>query len=109
MRTAQTLSRLVGINHLYSQTALSTPASRLVVAPNVDTLYSVAILDLRRGPQVLTAPAITDRYYSFQFLDAYTESFAYVGTRATGGRAGSWVIVPPGWTGFGSACPAGIE
>ena len=55
---------------------------------------------------VLTLPEITDRYYTYQFLDAWTESFAYVGTRATGGRAGTWVITPPGWDG---ELPAGAE
>jgi hypothetical protein len=49
-------------------------------------------------------PAIHDRYYSFQFISAYTDSFAYVGTRATGGRAGTWVVTPPGWHG---TLPAG--
>ena len=84
---------------LTNQRTLSDASSRLVVAPNVDTLYSVAVLDLRRGPEVLTVPAIADRYYTYQFLDMYTESFAYVGTRATGGRAGSWLVVAPDWRG----------
>jgi len=98
-RTLQTFGNLLGINHLYWQTALSDPSSRVVVAPNVDTLYSVAVLDLRAGPVMLTVPRITDRYYTFQFIDAWTNSFAYVGTRATGGRSGTWLVSPPGWRG----------
>jgi hypothetical protein len=62
------------------------------------------VIDLRSGPVVLTVPAIHDRYYTYQFLDMYTESFAYVGTRATAGAAGSWVIAPIGWAG---AVPVG--
>jgi hypothetical protein len=99
MRTMQRLGGLVGVNRLFWQTSLSGPSSRVVVAPNRDTLYSIAILDLRSGPMALTLPAITDRYFTYQLLDAWTESFAYVGTRATGGRAGTWVVTPPGWEG----------
>ena len=66
------------------------------MAPNHDTVYVLAILDLRDGPYVLTLPAIPDRYHVFQFLDAWMGDFALVGMRTTGGRAGSWVIVPPG-------------
>lgn len=55
---------------------------------------------------MLTLPEIPDRYYTYQFLDAWMESFAYIGTRATGGRAGTWVITPPGWEG---ELPAGTE
>lgn len=99
MRTMQALAPATGVNQLFAQQQLSDPTSRSVVAPNVDTLYDVAVLDLRNGPLVLTVPEIQDRYYAFQFLDMYTEAFAYVGTRATGGAAGSSVIAPPGWDG----------
>jgi hypothetical protein len=98
-RTLQTFGRLIGSNHLYWQTALSTPSSRVVVSPNVDTLYSIAVLDLRSGPVTLTVPRIADRYYVFQFLDGWTNSFAYVGTRATAARPGTWMITPPRWHG----------
>ncbi len=103
-RTLQTFARLVGLNRLTWQTKLSDPSSRIVVGPNVDTLYSIAVLDLRAGPMALTLPRITDRYYTYQFIDAWTDSFAYVGTRATDSRAGTWVVTPPGWHG---ALPAG--
>lgn len=106
MRTMQTLAPATGVNQLFPQKQLSDPTSRSVVAPNVDTLYDVAMIDLRNGPLVLTVPEIKDRYYAFQFLDIFTEAFAYVGTRATGGEAGSWVIAPPGWDG---ELPAGSE
>ncbi|WP_413301091.1 DUF1254 domain-containing protein [Bacillus sp. 1P10SD] len=72
---------------------------RTVVAPNNDTLYSRAFLDLSKGPVVLSVPKIENRYYSFQFLDAYTNSFNFVGTRTTGSKAGKYVIVGPNWKG----------
>ena len=73
MRTMQTLGPVIGVNHLYAQQQLSDASSRSVVAPNVDTLYDVTVLDLRNGPVVLTVPEIHDRYYSFQFVAMNTE------------------------------------
>jgi hypothetical protein len=105
-RTLQHFAGLLGVNRLAWQPALAGPASRAVVAPNRDTLYSLAVLDLRSEPVALTLPAITDRYYTYQLLDAWSESFAYLGTRATGGRAGTWVITGPGWEGD---LPPGVE
>ena len=106
VRTMQRLGGLIGVNRLFWQDSLSGPGNRIVVAPNRDTLYSIAVLDLRSGPMALSMPAITDRYFTYQFLDAWTESFAYVGTRATDGRAGTWVVTPPGWEG---ELPEGAE
>lgn len=106
LRTMQRLGGLIGVNRLFWQTSLTGPGNRIVVAPNRDTLYSIAVLDLRSGPMALTMPAVTDRYFTYQLLDAWTESFAYVGTRATGGEAGTWVVTPPGWEG---ELPAGAH
>ncbi len=106
IRTMQRLGGLLGTNALFWQTALAGPESRVIVAPNRDTLYSIAVLDLRGGPLVLTLPEVTDRYYTYQLLSPWTDSFAYIGTRATGGRAGSWVVAPPGWDG---EAPPGAE
>lgn len=105
IRTLQRL-RGLGTNTLFWQTTLAGPESRVIVAPNRDTLYSIAVLDLRSEPLVLTLPEVTDRYYTYQLLSPWTDSFAYIGTRATGGRAGTWVIAPPGWDG---EAPEGAE
>ncbi len=69
------------------------------VTPNNDTLYLIGALDLSGGPVELTVPDTGDRYYVLQFVDAWSNNVAYVGTRATGNRAGSFLIVPAGWTG----------
>ena len=99
VRTMQTFAGLFGVNRLFVGHGLANPTSHFVVAPNHDTVYALAILDLRDGPYVLEVPAIPDRYHVFQFLDAWMGDFALVGTRTTGGRAGAWVIVPPGYEG----------
>jgi hypothetical protein len=103
-RTMQTFAPVTGINQPFTQKARSNASSRIVVAPNADTLYAIGVLDLRSGPLLLTLPDILDRYHTFQLLDAWTESFAYLGTRTTGGRAGTWLLAPPGWSG---TVPAG--
>jgi hypothetical protein len=100
-----TLARAKGIqwNQLYLNQALATPALK-IPGPNVDTIYGFGWLDLSNGPVVLDVPDAADRYYSFQFMDAYENSFAYVGRRVTGTKAGSYVIAGPGWD--GSAPPS---
>ncbi|PEE33117.1 DUF1254 domain-containing protein [Bacillus cereus] len=80
-----------------------------VVAPNNDTLYSSAWLDLSNGPVVLSVPDVGDRYYSLQFLDTYTNTFDYVGTRETGTKAGTYVIVGPNWKGKIDKCSKVIQ
>ena len=74
-------------------------ASDTFVTINNDTVYSMAQLDLSVGPLRVDVPATGDRYYVLQFVDAWTNNIAYVGTRATGNEAGSFVVVPPSWTG----------
>jgi hypothetical protein len=66
---------------------------------NVDTLYTFGWLDLSSGPLWFHVPKIEGRYYTFQFMDAYTDNFAYIGTRTNGGAAGDYAIVPRRWTG----------
>jgi hypothetical protein len=43
-----------------------------VVSPNSDTLYCQVQFDLTNEPVVIVVPPVEDRYYSFEFLDAYT-------------------------------------
>ncbi|WP_405509544.1 DUF1254 domain-containing protein [Streptomyces cyaneofuscatus] len=69
------------------------------VSVNNDTVYSIAQLDLSGGPLRLHAPDSGGAYYVLQFVDAWTNNFAYVGRRATGTAEGEWLIVPPGWAG----------
>ena len=71
-----------------------------VVSPNSDTLYCFVHFDLKKEPVVLVVPAIPpDRYHTFEFLDAYTNVFAYLGTRATGSNGGTYLIAGPDWNG----------
>lgn len=95
-----------GFNKFKHYDKIFTPADTAVVTPNNDTPYSWAILNLADEPVILEVPEIKDRYYSFQFVDLYTFNFAYVGSRATGDKAGKYLIAGPDWKG---EKPAGIE
>lgn len=78
--------------------SLATPKDRFVSVNN-DTIYSLAQVDLGVGPLLLEVPDTAGRYYVMQFVDAWTDNFAYVGQRATGTGAGRYLLVPPGWEG----------
>lgn len=87
-------------NVVHNTARVFTPADRTVQTPNSDTPYSMIGLDLRTEPFVLTVPAIEpSRYYSLQFVDAYTFNFAYAGTRTTGNGGGKFLVTGPGWKG----------
>lgn len=86
------------LNQFYLNQTLATPSLK-IPGPNIDTIYGFAWLDLSAGPQVLDVPDAGDRYYVLQLMDVYENTFAYVGRRETGTRAGSYVIAGPGWSG----------
>lgn len=93
-------------NSLVSIAALTDPTVRTVVLPNHDTTYTVGRLQLSGGPRVLDVPDTAGRYYVIQLLDAYSNTFAYVGRRTTGTRPGSYAVVPPGFKG---TLPPGVK
>ncbi|WP_187631754.1 DUF1254 domain-containing protein [Paraburkholderia sp. UCT31] len=76
-----------------------------VVAPNADTLYSIAWLDLQAEPMVLSMPDMHDRWVLMEVLDAWTNAFASLGTRQYGAEAKQYLISGPGWNG---AVPDGM-
>jgi hypothetical protein len=62
---------------------------RDVTAPNADTLYTTAWIDVSKEPWILSLPDANDRYYLFPMLDGWTDVFQVPGKRTTG----------PGWKG----------
>jgi hypothetical protein len=105
----------IPINTLYTESQaffadpIHPPASAPKVATtgvNRDTLYIAGWLDLSKGPLVMSVPDFSGRYYSVQFTDPSKNiNFAYIGTRATGTKAGDHLITGPGWSG---AVPQGM-
>ncbi|MBB6306640.1 DUF1254 domain-containing protein [Xanthobacter tagetidis] len=80
-------------------------AFRDVTAPNADTLYTTAFVDLGKEPYVLSIPDMKDRYFLFPMLDGWTNVFQVPGKRTTGTGAQTYAITGPGWTG---TLPAGV-
>jgi len=94
-------NQIVNIPRVY------TPEDKAIQTPNSDTPYSFIGVDLRAEPLVLSVPEIEKkRYYSIQFIDAYTQNFAYAGSRTTGNGAGKFLLAGPGWKG---EKPAGVK
>lgn len=77
---------------------LAGPAETFVSINN-DTVYSLANVDVSGGPVRFDVPDTAGRYYVMQFVDVWTNNFAYVGHRATGTDAGSFLLVAPDWDG----------
>jgi hypothetical protein len=78
---------------------LADHRSRTVTTPNNDTFYSSAWLDLSLEPMFLTVPPVGHLYYSYAFMDLFTNNFGTVSHRLHGGEPPTHMIVGPGWTG----------
>jgi hypothetical protein len=79
--------------------AYPTPEDKQVTAPNADTLYTIAWLDVSKEPWILNLPAANDRYYLMPMLDGWTDVFQVPGKRTTGTGPQKYAITGPGWSG----------
>jgi hypothetical protein len=94
-------------NTIVNEARVFTYKDTSIVTPNSDTPYSMVQMDLRAEPIVLCVPKIDkSRYYSVQLADLYSQTYGYIGSRATGSDAGCYMVTGPGWTG---TTPAGIK
>jgi hypothetical protein len=76
-----------------------------VTAPNADTLYTLAWVDVGKEPWILSIPDMKDRFFLFPMLDMWTNVFQDPGKRTTGTKAQKYAITGPGWKG---ELPAGV-
>ena len=74
-------------------------AFRDVTAPNADTLYTTAFVDVGAEPWVVSLPDLDDRYALFPMLDGWTTVFDVPGKRTTGTKAQTFAVTGPGWSG----------
>ena len=94
-------------NHLRNIDRVFTPDDSAVVTPNSDTPYSFAPLDLRAEPVILTVPPVEKgRYYNLMLCDGNTYNYGLIGSIATGGVPGDYMVVGPDWHG---AVPKGVK
>ncbi|RIB14523.1 hypothetical protein C2G38_2040121 [Gigaspora rosea] len=96
----------IPINKFYHKRDFPDYTFEDVVSPNVDTLYSMAWLDLKNEPIILSVPQIQQRYYLMELLDAWTNVFGSISTRTVGIGPGDFAIVGPCWEG---ELPEGVK
>jgi hypothetical protein len=83
-------------NTIQHERHLSDHTSRWITAPNNDTLYSNAWLDLSAGPVRVRVGAMpAGRYWSVAFMDAFTNNFAVIGQRLDGSGPVDVALVGP--------------
>ena len=93
------------LNQISHAKNVATPQDKSIVAPNVDTPYSYAWLDLQAEPIILTLPKVKKgRYVAIQLIDSYTYIIDYIKPSHAGKT--SYMLVGPGWIG---QAPKGIE
>jgi len=93
------------LNQFFNERTFPDPQYTTIIRPNVDTLYSMAWIDLSREPIVLHVPDTHSKYYLMEFLDAWSNVFVSIGARTTGTGEGFYVITGPQWNGM---IPRGI-
>lgn len=93
------------MGHLIRVREYPTAQFRDVTAPNADTLYTTAWVDVAKEPWVLSLPDADDRYYLFPMLSGWTDVFQVPGKRTTGTGPQKYAITGPGWKG---ELPAGV-
>ena len=77
------------VNQFSHFTDLANTKEGVVVAPNADTLYTIAWLQLKPQPIVLHVPSSGGRLHVVPLMTPYTENFGNVGEGASG-------MLPPG-------------
>ncbi len=87
------------MGHFVRMQSYPTAEFRDVTAPNADTLYTTAWVDVAKEPYILSIPDSKDRYYLFPMLSGWTDVFQVPGKRTTGTKAQKYAIVGPYWQG----------
>jgi hypothetical protein len=80
-------------------------SNKTVVGFNVDTLYSLAQLDVSQEPLVLSVPELGDRFWVMQIIDGWNNVPHAPGSRSIGREGGNFAIAGPEWTG---TLPTGV-
>lgn len=96
---AQAGERNAPVNQLFHHNKLADSNSKLVVTPNVDTVYSQAFLDLSREAALVLEKPKTDRYYAIQVMNAYSDTIAVLGTGNDGQGKQAYLFTREGYKG----------
>ena len=85
--------------NMHNQAAFSEPitaASRAVVMPSPDMLYSMCVFDLSKGPVQITANPQLKSYWSIALYAANSDNFFVINDRQAGDAPVDLTIVPSG-------------
>ena len=85
--------------------ALVTHELRIVEAPNTETLYSTAIIDLKDGPVVVVHPDHGERYFRTSVWDIHTDTRT-ISQKQDGPKPPPYALVPFDWQG---TLPEGVK
>jgi uncharacterized membrane protein len=92
MRVA--VSRMGAVNAIHHQPRV-TAASRWVVRPSPDLLYSACPFDLTNGPLFVTAAVPANTYWSVSVFDADTNNIFALNDKQTKGNFVQLLVVAP--------------
>lgn len=84
--------------HVSMLTDYIDESQRFVTCPNQDTVYGAGYQNLDSKPVVVQVPDFGDRFWTFQVVDARTDSFASLG-KQHGTKPGFYLLVGPNWNG----------
>lgn len=76
----------------------ATAASRTIVKPSPDLLYSTCVYDVSRAPLKVTTAAPTNTYWSVAFYASNTDNFFVLNDVATGGNPATIILLGKGQT-----------
>jgi hypothetical protein len=87
------------VNQVANAWGMLGPDFSAVQSVNSDTLYEIIWGDSSEEPYIFHIPDTKGRYYTFQFIDAWTNNYHYASTRTMGSQDQDYALVAPGWRG----------
>jgi hypothetical protein len=87
-------------NQFYHARSVSSPDDTMFVAPNVDTPYSYAVLNIKDEPVVITIPEFEPgRFVGVPLYDLYTHVIYTISPKNHGNKGGNFLIANERWKG----------
>jgi hypothetical protein len=84
---------------------LLTAEFRTIETPNTETLYSMAVIDLKNGPVIVIHPDYGERYFRTTVWDLHSETHT-ISQKQDGHKPPPYAIIQVGWNG---RIPAGVK
>jgi hypothetical protein len=84
------------VNQMANAWGVLGPKFSAIQSANSDTQYMLSWYDVSKEPYILHIPNTKARYYTFQFIDAWTNNFHYASTRTMGAQEQNYALVAPG-------------